>query len=191
MLRLKTRMSQIFSSDSVSVINTETNTVVKNLPVGNGPVGIVTNSICTSAYVANSGNSDISVINLRTNVVNNFAPAEVFSPNALALSPDNSTLYVDTVNGGGVVVLDASSLSVITTVPIGDSAEDMAINLDGSKLFVTSSNDYFVIDTATYIIIDSVALPIPFDVKFFSLSPDGQTFYLLIDFQICLVRREY
>jgi YVTN family beta-propeller protein len=54
--------------DTVSVINTATNTVVATVPAS-GPVGVAVNPAGTFAYVANQNNGTVSVINTATNTV--------------------------------------------------------------------------------------------------------------------------
>jgi YVTN family beta-propeller protein len=57
-------------SDSVSVIDTATNTVVgPPIPVGSTPIGVAVNPAGTRVYVANSGSNSVSVIDTATNTV--------------------------------------------------------------------------------------------------------------------------
>jgi YVTN family beta-propeller protein len=167
-----------FDDSSVSVISTATNTLEKKISVGDGPVGIVINSECTIAYVANFESDSISVINLLTDTLSgNITSPDIIDPAEVVLSPDDTTLYVDSTNE--VVVIDASTLNVITTIPLTDNPQTMAITPDGSKLFVAGNNDYFAIDTATNTVLETINIPPPFaDVQYFTMSPDGQRVYL-------------
>ena len=47
--------------NTVSVINTVTNTVTATIPVGNTPIGIAINPAGTRAFVANSVSGNVSV----------------------------------------------------------------------------------------------------------------------------------
>src|SRR5262249_29582243 len=60
-----------FNSNTVSVINPATNTVIATIPVGSGPEGVVFSPDGTRAYVANSVNNSLSVIDTTTNSVIN------------------------------------------------------------------------------------------------------------------------
>jgi YVTN family beta-propeller protein len=51
-----------FNSDSVSVINPSTNTVISTIPVGSAPFGIAFNPNNGNMYVTNAGGKTISVI---------------------------------------------------------------------------------------------------------------------------------
>ena len=56
-------------SNTVSVIDTKTNTVNATIPVGNGPTGVAYDSDDGRVYVANSGSNSVAVIDTRTNTV--------------------------------------------------------------------------------------------------------------------------
>ena len=58
-----------YGSNSVSVINTSTNTVSTTVTVGSSPYGVAINPAGTYAYVANHGSNTVSVINTSTNTV--------------------------------------------------------------------------------------------------------------------------
>jgi YVTN family beta-propeller protein len=60
---------QLRQQNSVSVINTATNTVTATVAVGNNPGGIAVNPAGTFAYVANEFSNNVSVINTATNTV--------------------------------------------------------------------------------------------------------------------------
>lgn len=54
---------------TVTVINTTTNNVIRNIPVGLDPFGIAYDPIHHTMYVANSGSNTVSIINTTTNSV--------------------------------------------------------------------------------------------------------------------------
>ena len=55
--------------NTVSVINTATNTVIGLISVGNYPLGIAITPDGARAYVTNAGDNTVSVINTATNTV--------------------------------------------------------------------------------------------------------------------------
>ena len=55
--------------NTVSVIDTATNTVVATIPVGQFPFGVAITPDGTRAYVPNAGDNTVSVINTATNTV--------------------------------------------------------------------------------------------------------------------------
>ena len=56
-------------SNTVSVIDTATNTVSATVTVGSGPVGVAVSPNGLKVYVANWGSNTVSVINTATNAV--------------------------------------------------------------------------------------------------------------------------
>lgn len=61
-------------TNNVSVINTNTNTVINTIPVGNCPFDIAITPDGSFAYVTNSCTNDISIIDINTNTVVNTIP---------------------------------------------------------------------------------------------------------------------
>ncbi|MCZ8517314.1 beta-propeller fold lactonase family protein [Paenibacillus filicis] len=78
-----------FGNDTVSVINTETNTVMATvtLPAGSQPTAIAITPDGSRAYVANFGNAanTVSVINTASNTV--IATLPGFRPTFIAITP--------------------------------------------------------------------------------------------------------
>src|SRR5207302_7542702 len=56
-------------ADSVSVIDTATNAVVKTVPVGRNPISVAITPNGATAYVVNLGADSVSVIDTATNAV--------------------------------------------------------------------------------------------------------------------------
>lgn len=96
------------NSDLISVINTETDKVIKDLnpkPMAELPFGSAPNALAISMdgrtlYVANGGNNLIAVIDLTTDVVKGLIPTGWY-PGAVVLSKDGNKLFVANVKGLG------------------------------------------------------------------------------------------
>jgi len=58
-----------FWSDTVSVIDMETDTVIKTIPVGDGPFGVAISPDGRRAFITNVYSGDVSVINTILNAV--------------------------------------------------------------------------------------------------------------------------
>ena len=54
---------------TVSVVDTDTNTIVATIPVGINPLGVAITPDGTRVYVSNSGSGTVSVIDTSTNTV--------------------------------------------------------------------------------------------------------------------------
>jgi YVTN family beta-propeller protein len=94
--------------NSVSVIDTATNTVTATIPVGNAPVGVAVGPHGRHVYVTNSGSSSVSVIDTATNSVATTVPVGHF-PSFMAVSPDGTHLYVSNSGDSTVSVITISS----------------------------------------------------------------------------------
>ena len=77
--------------NTVSVIDTATNTVVATIPVGAVPVGVAITPDGTRAYVTNAGDNTVLVIDTATNTVVASIPAA--NPQEVAITPDGTRAY--------------------------------------------------------------------------------------------------
>jgi YVTN family beta-propeller protein/VCBS repeat-containing protein len=137
------------SSNSVSVIDTSTKTVVKTISVGYAPTGVAAAPDQTKVYVANGWSNTVSVIDTATNTVT--ATIAVGSgPVAVAVSNDGSRLYVANASGNSVSVVNTATRAVISTVAVGAFPNGVTVSRDGNRLYVTNqnSNTVSVINTA-------------------------------------------
>jgi YVTN family beta-propeller protein len=67
-----------------------------------------------------------------------------FTISDLAESPDQSKIYVTVPSQNAVAVIDAHTLQVLNTVPIGSNPSSLTISPDGSTLYVANSLSSFV-----------------------------------------------
>ena len=65
-------------------------------------------------------------------------------------SPDGKSFYIATGRGNTVAVLDAETLELTATIPVGRRVWGMAFSRDGKTLYVTNGLDHnlSVIDVA-------------------------------------------
>ena len=123
-------------SYTVSVISVEKNKVVKTVKIGRYPRGIAINNDSTKAYVAEMGGNRIHVIDLQ-DFTTTYIPIGS-NPRAIVLSPDNSTMYVTMNLSGKVASWDLVNNKAGKSVKTGNAARSLAINADGSHLFVVN-----------------------------------------------------
>lgn len=151
-------------ADSVSVIDTATNTVtVPSVIVGNQPEAIAISPDGSKVYVANSQGTDsrISVISTATNTVTTTIPlsGDRRFPIAIGFTPDGRKAYIANRTGsagnfGTVSVVDVATDSYLgNPIPIGANTgpSSVGISPDGTRAYVGTemSRDLYVIDTAT------------------------------------------
>ncbi len=137
-------------SDTISVIDTTSNSVISTISVDFKTAGITLNKDNSIAYVTNQGSGTVSVIDTTSNIVT--ATITVGDePLGVVLGLDGSKAYVAN-SGGTVSVIDTQSNTVINTITGIDSAYGISISPDGSKLYVRScySDKLFTINTSDY-----------------------------------------
>ena len=79
--------------NTVSVIATASNTVVKTIAVGLIPIGVAITSDGNFVYVANSQSNTVSVIDRASNTVVRTIPVGK-KPQGVAITPDGQFVYV-------------------------------------------------------------------------------------------------
>jgi YVTN family beta-propeller protein len=169
------------SSNTVSVINTSTKTVVATIPVGDGPWGVAISPNGDFAYVVNnhdtaSGNS-ISVIKTATNTV--VATVKVQSvPFAAVVTPNGRFVYVTNADSNTVSVISTATNTVIATVPVGQYPVGVAVAPNGGFVYVANnaSGSVSVISTANNRVMATI--PVGSDPIGVAISPNGFTAYV-------------
>jgi len=143
--------------NSVSVIDTSTNTAVATVEVGLWPDDVVVNPAGTRAYVANEFSHDVWVIDTSTN--RPIATVEVGGmPSGVAVTPDGTRVYVTNSGNTTVSVIDTSNNTVVATVEGMLFPFDVAVKPDGTRVYATNSGypTVSVIDTSTNTIVATV-----------------------------------
>jgi YVTN family beta-propeller protein/autotransporter-associated beta strand protein len=172
--------------DSVSVFTIDTLsgqlTAAGTIAVGRDPRAVVFSPDGTRAYVVNQDSSgggvgSVSVIDVATSTVTPIATGgQLFDG---AISPDGSRVYVSNVNNGGeVFVIDTATNTRVATIAVTNNPRGVAVNGDGTKLYVVQSNNHSVsvVDVATETIVATTAAgQAPNNL---TLSPTGEFAYV-------------
>jgi YVTN family beta-propeller protein/VCBS repeat-containing protein len=155
-----------YDSNTVSVIDTATNQVVKTIAVGSGPLSVtaVDTTQRQRVYVANSLSNTVSVIDPSTNTVVGTITVPVQEgsyydgyydytftyPNRVAeVAASGNRLYVNATDGT-ISVFDTTndSNTLLRTDSLG-VYNDSELSADGTRLYGTNGGGLTVIDTAT------------------------------------------
>ena len=99
-----------YESNTLSVINADTNEWIKDIPVGRNPSGIVVNKdmFTTTVYVANFNSNYISVIDGTTNEwMKNIPVGE--HPSFIAVDEQRNTIYVTNEDSDTVSVINGNT----------------------------------------------------------------------------------
>ncbi|MEE2982893.1 MAG: PQQ-dependent catabolism-associated beta-propeller protein [Pseudomonadota bacterium] len=143
-------------SDSVSVIDIETNKVVKTIPVGNRPRGIGLAPDGSEIYVAVSGDNHIAVIDRETlEVVRTFPSGD--DPETFDVH-NNGNIYISNEEDAKASVYNPKTGELIAEIEVGIEPEGVAISPDGMRVIITSesSNMLHLIDIPGHTIIHNI-----------------------------------
>jgi YVTN family beta-propeller protein len=149
------------ADNSVSVIRTDTNTLIKNIKVDTEPQGIALDPQNAFAYVANAASNDVTVIKIIDADPNTFN-AEVDSsagkngnittgaePWNIVASPDGKRIFVANSGQDTITVINANKRTIIGQVNLRSSLcndpdrnrhfqpRGLAVTKDSTKLYVT------------------------------------------------------
>lgn len=167
--------------NTVSVIDTATDTVTATVPLGAAPSGFVAVSPdSTKVYVANR-TGGVSVINAASNTVTGEITVGSAPTNGVAFTPDGTKAYVASSNDRGegwVSVIDTAANKVIgPPIPLYLPGS-IAVTPDGSKAYVglQTGGLVAVIDTATNSVTAEIGVRGGF--AFVAVTPDGTRVYV-------------
>jgi YVTN family beta-propeller protein len=144
-------------SNTVSVIDGVTNTVIKTIPVGHQPTTVVLYAPANLIYAFNSGDNTLSVINGNTNTVQSTLPT-LFPFEAVAQLGQSKWMYVTDLAANQVHVVDITTFKKAGDIAVTSPS---AITIDSaSKLaYVTSANTSIaVIDTTTHQVVNTFTI---------------------------------
>lgn len=145
--------------NSVAIVEPVYGRILKRITVGKSPIGIVASPDGTRVFVANYGDSSVSVLDTARQSVLLTTPVNGH-PYGLALSTDAHTLFASLQNSddrqppirGAVAFLDANTLTERLQVKVGKTPVGVSVAMTprGEKLYVANqgSNSVSVIATS-------------------------------------------
>ncbi|MBV8969248.1 MAG: autotransporter domain-containing protein [Verrucomicrobia bacterium] len=169
------------NSNTVSVIDTETNTVIGSLAVGSAPAGVAVTPDGRYAYVANNGSNTISIIDTATDTVLGSSITLGSQAAGIAITPDGRYAYVTNSSiqgfaGDTVSVINTATNTVLgAPIAVGSGALGVAITPDGKYAYVANngSNTVSIISTATNRVVGS-PIPVGNSPVGVAVTPNGQ-----------------
>ncbi len=115
---------------TVTEIDMPTNTILRTLPVGGRPQGIVVSPDGNVLYVANE-NQMLQFWSLTSNVSLGTIPL-VGRGYGLARRPTDGYLYVTTLEGGQIQVIDPATQQIVRSIQVGGIPRRLAFDAAGS-----------------------------------------------------------
>ncbi len=144
------------NGDSISVLDTLSNTVVNTIPLVSDPTGAAFPG-SDKAYVSLNGANSIAVINPGTDKVIGNIPVGS-APVGIAVNPRKPYAYVANNYSNSVSVIDTASDTLVNSLAVGSVPTEIAVSPDGTRAVVTNQygGTVTVLDTSTNTVLTTV-----------------------------------
>ena len=167
--------------DSVSVINTTSNTVTATITVGTEPYDVAITPNGAYAYVTNYVSGTVSVINTTSNTVTANVTVGTY-PYGVAVTPNGEYVYVANAGSGTVSVINTATNTVTATIGGFIDPYGVAVTPNGDYAYV--ANSYYisgwisVINTATNTVTANVT--VGSSPGWLAVTPNGAYVYVTV-----------
>lgn len=111
---------------------------MNNIPVGRDPGDVVSNRAGTQAFVSSFFDGTIAFVNLTTNTVQKTVSVSPSNAYRLALSPDESILYVSSTDGN-LYTVNTNTQTAGPSKTIGGALQGLTLDHAGHTVFVSST----------------------------------------------------
>ena len=147
-----------YESNTISVINGSTNTVVATIPVVSNPWGIAVDATTQRVYVAITTGT-VAVIDETTNTVIASIPVGE-DPTEITVDEANGKVYVANSDSNTVSVINEATNVVTATIAVGTFPTGIAVDSSRGNVFV-STDDLTIqrISTATNVVVEAISVP--------------------------------
>jgi YVTN family beta-propeller protein len=146
-------------SNSVSIVDLNTERIITELRVGKLPKGAAIDTITNTAAITNQIDRSVTLIDLNTNSVT--ATVDIGSiPNNIAVNSQTHIAAVTSVIDQHMFFIDLSTQNVVAKTHVGIAAGDLAIDpVSNTALVLNKLNKtVIIIDMNNYTVIDSIHL---------------------------------
>lgn len=136
--------------NTISIVDGNNLRLVKSVPVGQRPRGIILSPDHKLLYICTSDDDHIEVLDLASQKVVRTLPSGP-DPELMILDREGKLLYVANEDNNMVTVVDVQAGRMITEIAVGVEPEGMGLSPDGKTLVTTSETTNMVhfIDTGT------------------------------------------
>jgi YVTN family beta-propeller protein len=167
-----------YDSNTTSIINGATNSVVDTVPVGQLPAGVAINPNTNLIYVANWHSNTVSIINGTTNSVVDTVPVGQSSPTSVAVDPNTNMVYVANGDSNTVSIINGTTNSVVGRIDVGNYPTSVAINPTTNTIYVANndSRTVSVINGTTNSVVHTV--PVGQSPAGVAINPTTNTIYV-------------
>lgn len=147
------------AAGAVWIIDTRTDAVAAQVPVGRHPAHVVLTPDGRHAYVTNGGDDTVSVIDAAARTLVATIPVGQY-PHGLRARPDGKEIYVANLKAGTVSVIDTSSQKEVAQITAGKGPAQTGFTPDGRWAFVSLSQENAValIDPSSRQVVRKIAV---------------------------------
>ena len=150
---------------------------VPSIEVGREPAHVVIDRQCRRAYVTNSADNTVSVVDVaRRKVIATIATGAF--PHGLRISPNGREIYVADVKDNSVTVISLAAAKEVSRIPVGKGPVQVGFTPNGRRVYVSlrDENSIAVIDTARRKKI--AVVPVGRSPIQLFVTPNGRTVYV-------------
>ncbi len=126
--------------DTVSVIDTHTETLSTTLSVGEHPMGIGINPVNGDTFICNSGEQSVSVFNHENTPVTTIIKVGR-KPTTILYHPVNNQMYLVATNSDRIIVIDSDHYTVASLIHVGRNPYQILFNSNNNFLYVGNRTD--------------------------------------------------
>ena len=151
--------------------------VTATVPAGKNPNGVAVDPSTHTAYVANSDDNAVSVIDGATRTFTATVPVGK-NPIGVAVDPTTHTAYVANRDDNTVSVIDGATRTVTATVPVGKNPHGVAVDPSTHTVYIANANNgtVSVIDGATRTV--TATVPVGANESGVAVDPGVNTVYV-------------
>ena len=114
------------------------------VPVGRGAEGFDVSPDGKEIWAANAQDGTVSVIDVASKKVIQTLTANVAGANRLKFTPAGKLVFISTLGGPDLTIIDASTRSVVKRVKIGRGAAGIQMQPDGLRAYVACTPDDYI-----------------------------------------------
>lgn len=130
------------TSNSVSLVDLNSDLVVDEIPVGEYPTGIVLHPDGQRVFVSSSYADTIHSLKIQHGKIEPIATWNApGQPTGLAVTPDGNRLMAAMTDRDEVIELEIATGQLLRTIPVGRWPRSLAISKDGTRMVVGTSGD--------------------------------------------------
>jgi YVTN family beta-propeller protein len=145
------------NTNSVRVVDCNTNTLIATIAVGVNPESLCFDSLNNRVYVGNTASNSVSVINCNTNtIIANVAVGNF--PIGLAYNSLSNAVYVNNSGSNNISVIDCTTNIVISTIPFANPIRNITYDSLNNRMYIGQDviNAVLVLNCFTNTVISTI-----------------------------------